>query len=291
MLHLSVVTLRGAVFEWESSIVITGKVDEQSEYPTELEVSCLESSHSGRVITVCGTNMLRFYAVTEQERQFDDGMDRSFLQLELLENCEESYPEICACDFVSCLCLPPPKPKPHCDWIVVASSDGSLYGFPFFLHTHGGVELNLDMCGRFRRNPHSESGSAVTHLVATFSADSNANLCTIQERGISYFRFLQKAPHDERLFYSLDEKGKLVSWELKADQGWVASQEAALPLLTCNLANDSVGSNSSQRYTAACSSRLVPHVVVTIDSFLKSFLCLDRQPSGEVMLGGYFKCD
>lgn len=112
---------------------------------------------------------------------------------------------------------------------------------------------------------------------------------SVQERGISYFRFLQRAAYDNSLFYSVGEDGTYVTWEL-ASSGWTAMSTISLPEMSRVAPGnrESPAATSCQgdsRYVAACSARLAPHMGVVMDMHQKQLLVTNREPSGESVVG------
>lgn len=291
VMQLCIVSVYGTAFEVESSVIVEGCTVEGSPQRDDgtLEIAFMQCSHSGRLIALGGSRMLNFYSIQEVREELEDGEVQDRLQLSLLENCAASYPDICATDLTSCVCLPPPRPRLIVDWIVVGASDGSLYGFRFDLADGELVALSPQDCGRFRRNPHADRCSAIRLLVPTFGTEPRTHMRSVQERGISYFRFLKQAPYDNSLFYSVGEDGTYVTWELTS-HGWTATNTSSLPELSCKAPGRRVAAAAApkqgkNRYVAACSARLAPHMGVVVDLHERQFLVMNREPSGEPLVG------
>lgn len=212
----------------------------------------LTPSYSGRMLVLSGSSTLSFYSLHDTIQE-QDGELRNCLKISLLEDAAHSFPDVSARCVTSRVCLPPPRTRSHCDWVVIGFGDGSLYGFRFDFGD-GSVRLNPRDTGRFRQNPHVDAGTAVRLLVPSFKSEVEAHVVLVTcPTGEDQFRPVQHVPLESKMFHSIGEDGVMVRWALGA-RGWRAHRVPKLPSLS-----------EPARFSAAAPSRLLPDVLVTLD--------------------------
>jgi hypothetical protein len=247
---------------------------------TGVQVSFFTPSHTDRVLVLGGRGLLQFYAIKEDQNQD--------LSVSLIADIAQMYPDIKQSTMISCLSLPPPiRSGGILDWIVIGASNGKLYGFRFDVRADERIEVNASVSGRFRSNTHSE-GVAVRALIATYGSTPHAHHKAVQAKGLSYSLFLNKAPLDEKGFYSMGEDGKLLTWKLLESTGWTATEETSIHNMPCRPAHgwQPEPARETRSFVTAHSSRLVPHVMVLVDEDRKLFMCYDRTRTDELPAEG-----
>eukprot|EP00418_Pyrodinium_bahamense_P044652 CAMPEP_0179194966 /NCGR_PEP_ID=MMETSP0796-20121207/96911_1 /TAXON_ID=73915 /ORGANISM="Pyrodinium bahamense, Strain pbaha01" /LENGTH=1418 /DNA_ID=CAMNT_0020899311 /DNA_START=105 /DNA_END=4361 /DNA_ORIENTATION=+ len=243
---------------------------------TGVQISFFTTSHTDRILVLGGRGLLQFWAIQE-----GPGGD---LSLSLIEDIAQMYSAIKQNSMVSCLCLPPPiRSGGILDWIVIGDCKGKLYGFRFDIRENNRIAVNTDVSGRFRSNRHTE-GVPVRKLVATYGATPYVHHKAVQAKGVSYGLFLNRAPLDEKGFYSLGEDGKLLTWKLLETTGWTATDEISFRDLSCAPTSgwQPQPCGASCQFIAAHSSRLVPSIMVIVDQDRKLFMCYDRTKPEEL---------
>jgi hypothetical protein len=239
-----------------------------------------KTSHSDRVLVIGGKSVALFFEI---QRSVPDGKgDVDALSLSLIDCPVAKLADEESINFVSCLCLPPPKGT-GLDWVVFGDAEGDLFGF-LFTSEAGRIELS-ESYGRFSsKQTKHDRGVPISTLMATHGATPNCHYPKIKEQGISYTVFLEGMESESDRFYSLGDNGKLLAWTLQR-HGWTSQVEEGME-------GDSEYSHGTpRRFIGAQSSRLVPHVMVAVDSLSKKIVCLDtvskrvRHPM-EAVVGG-----
>jgi hypothetical protein len=235
---------------------------------TGVEVNFFTTSHTDRILVLGGRGLLQFYEVREGPR--------GELSVALIDDIAQLYADIKQSSIVSCLSLPPPiRSGGIMDWIVVGDGGGKLYGFRFDLKSNGRVVVNTQVSGRFRSNTHSP-GVPIRSLVATYGGHPFAHHRAVQARGLSYSLFLNKAPLDDKSFYSLGDDGALLTWKLLEGTGWTNTEHTTI-------GTPWHGEQAApEEFVAAHSSRLVPNIMVIVDQCRKRFICYDRCKPEEI---------
>jgi hypothetical protein len=247
---------------------------------TGVQISFFTPSHTDRVLVLGGRGLLQFYGIKEDQNQD--------LSVSLIADIAQMYPDIKQSTMISCLSLPPPiRSGGILDWIVIGANNGKLYGFRFDVREDERIEVNASVSGRFRSNTHTE-GVPVRALVATYGATPYAHHKAVQAKGLSYSLFLNKAPLDEKGFYSMGEDGKLLTWKLLESTGWTATEETSIHKMPCRPVDgwQPEAARETRSFVTAHSSRLVPHVMVMVDEDRKLFMCYDRTRTDELSTEG-----
>jgi hypothetical protein len=278
---------------WESShggvqrvhstvIVDNSKVDQHNQTLLSSQstppFSVLTISDSGRVVVLGGKGTLNFYEIVHPENPADPQE-----KITLASICEagEVYLDISSVDTVSCLCLPPPKRRAgYCDFVVLGTCQGELYGFPFLMNKETyRVEINHPSVGRFpsQENQHKKS-VPIRSLVAIHGVSAKAHYPTIQEMGVSYGLFLQnKVLNEPSRLYSMSVDGKLLHWHMNSKRGWMKEDETALcDDFTPSVETGPCAAPGMGRFIAGISSRLVPHISIVVDQQRGAMCILDR---------------
>jgi hypothetical protein len=239
------------------------------------QINFFTTSYTDQILVMGGQGLLQFYAITDTAK--------GATQVTQISDMAQTYADIKQSAMVSCLSLPPPmRAGGILDWIVIGASNGKLYGFRLDMGADGKIEVNQSVSGRFRSNTHTQD-VPVRSLIATYGDSPFAHHKAVQARGLSYSMFLNRAPVDEKVFYSMGEDGKLLTWRLLDKTGWTAVEgktvqnlnivgsqgRAGNPMMTCHL-------------SAGHSSRLVPSLIVLADEKRKLFVCYDRCKPDEV---------
>eukprot|EP00746_Dinoflagellata_sp_MGD_P166557 gnl/MRDRNA2_/MRDRNA2_96531_c0_seq1.p1 gnl/MRDRNA2_/MRDRNA2_96531_c0~~gnl/MRDRNA2_/MRDRNA2_96531_c0_seq1.p1 ORF type:complete len:1449 (+),score=260.15 gnl/MRDRNA2_/MRDRNA2_96531_c0_seq1:78-4424(+) len=240
--------------------------------------SVLTISDSGCVVILGGKGTLNFYEILHPSNSQD--------KITLSSICEagDVYLDISSVDTVSCLCLPPPKKRtPLSDFVILGTSQGELYGFPFFMNKETyRVEMQAPAVGRFpsQENIHKKS-VPIRSLIAIHGTTARDHYRIVQDMGVSYGLFLQnKVPNEPSRLYSMSVDGKLLHWYMNNKRGWVKEDETALCDDYCDFTASSemgpVAAPGMGRFIAGISSRLVPHISIVVDQHRGAMCILDR---------------
>jgi hypothetical protein len=240
--------------------------------------SVLTISDSGCVVVLGGKGTLNFYEIIHPATSQD--------KISLKSICEagDVYLDISSVDTVSCLCLPPPKRRtPLSDFVILGTSQGELYGFPFSMNKETcRVEMQTPSVGRFpsQENIHKKS-VPIRSLIAIHGTSPKDHYRLVQDMGVSYGLFLQnKVPNEASRLYSMSVDGKLLHWYMNSKKGWVKEDETALCDDYCDFTAGSemgpVAAPGMGRFIAGISSRLVPHISVVVDQHRGAMCILDR---------------
>lgn len=240
--------------------------------------SVLTISDSGCVVVLGGKGTLNFYEIIHPSNPQD--------KITLSSTCEagEVYLDISSVDTVSCLCLPPPKRRTNlCDFVILGTSQGEIYGFPFCMNKETcRVEILSQSVGRFpsQENQHKKS-VPIRSLIAIHGTTAKDHYRIVQDMHVSYGLFLQnKVPNEASQLYSMSVDGKLLHWHMNSKKGWVKEDEIALCDDYCDFtASSEMGPPAAPamgRFIAGISSRLVPHISIVVDQQRGAMCILDR---------------
>jgi len=219
-------------------------------------------SHSDRVLTVAGKGVALFFDI---RRPTSNASDETQLSLALIHKLQD------AINFTSCLCIPPPR-SVGLDWIVLSDSDGELYGFLWEADASDKVKLSKNH-GRFssRQRKH-DMGVPINLLIGTFGSSPNFHHNSVKDKGYSYTIFLEGLVYERDRFFSFGDNGQLCSWTLTKN-GWTSQLEEGMQEVLGRVCPSSP--DAGRQLVVAASSRLVPHVLVTMDAKSKKLICLD----------------
>lgn len=223
------------------------------------QVPVFTVSHTERVLVLGGHGLLQFYAIYEEEIR-----GKAALKLALIEDTTRSTDEIRSA-VTSCVALPYENKLSGavCDFLVVGDAAGKLYGFKFDLK-EGSNRSELLKSGILRTNTHADEGVAISALISRYGDGPESLFRAIQDQGVSFSNFLllYGLQGDSRSFFSVGGNGRLLLWK-SDEEGWKSSELTYLPSAT---AND---------FGAAHSSRLVPHVVMLVNTEREEVILVD----------------
>jgi hypothetical protein len=270
---------------------------------TGAQINFFAMSHSEQILVLGGQGLLQFYAIQDVVRPSPSGdgfhaaEDRGetrVTRVSQIADISQMYADIKQSAMVSCLSLPPPmRSGGILDWIVIGASNGKLYGFRLDATAGGKITVNAEVSGRFRSNTHT-LGVPIKSLIATYGDSAFSHHKAVQARGLPYSLFLSRAPLEEKIFYSMGEDGKLLTWRLLDKRGWTATEETTVQNLAIisNPEPDGTGTDFADwvvgRTSTTCqlssghASLLVPNVIVLADEEKKLFVCYDRARPDEV---------
>jgi len=276
-------TTQGGVQRAHCTVMVdTKKFHEHSQTQMSSEstppFSVLTISDSGCVVALAGKGTLNFYEIIHPAQSQD--------KITLSSICEagDVYLDIAVVDTVSCLCLPPPRKKSSlCDFVILGTSQGELYGFPFSMSKETcRVELEAKSVGRFPSHEnHHKKSVPIRSLIAIHGTTAKDHHRAVQDMGVSYSIWLQsKVPNEPCELYSMSVDGKLLHWRMNPKKGWVKEDEIAL----CDDFSDfrvssEVGPTAAPRmgrFIAGISSRLIPHISIVVDQQRGAMCILDR---------------
>jgi len=230
-------------------------------------------SQSDRIIIVAGKGAAAFYEI---RRTTDDAAET---QLSLSRiNDSKIKDQIMDLSFSSCLCLPPPK---NCmsgnkalDWVILGDSEGDLFGFLWSSDESNRVVLSRHH-GRYSSSQMKhDRGVPISLLIPSFGASPDCHHRAIKEKGKPYTQFLEGLGYEGDRFFSSGDNGKLLSWSL-GKNGWTSQVEDATHELMEDGEPMPCSPEGGRQFSAAHSSRLVPHVLVAMDHKNKKLICMD----------------
>jgi len=255
------------------------------------QINFFAMSHSEQILVLGGQGLLQFYAIQDVPQSSPSG---DGARVSLIADISQMYSDIKQSAMVSFLSLPPPiRSGGILDWIVIGASNGKLYGFRLDATAGRKITVNADVSGRFRSNTHT-LGVPIKSLIAAYGDSAFSHHKAVQAKGLPYSLFLNQGPLEERIFYSMGEDGKLLTWRLLDKTGWTATEEKTVQNLAVisnpesdrngtDFADCVVGRTSNTcQLSSGHSSVLVPSVVVLADEEKKLFLCYDRARPDEV---------
>mmetsp|Transcript_106958 Transcript_106958/g.300800 ORF Transcript_106958/g.300800 Transcript_106958/m.300800 type:complete len:1392 (-) Transcript_106958:85-4260(-) len=230
-----------------------------------VQINFVQTSTSDRILVLGGVNMLQFYAINVSGGKLD---------LALINDCAETYPdEIGESNMTICMGSPVPNDRVF-DWVVVGDSQGKIYGFQFDVGRDGAIKMNMETTGRFRTNTH-DRGKAVSALISTYGASSDAHIRAIKDMGVTYSMYLNHVKEEDKTFYSLGDNGRLLLWRYVAPTGWKNAEEVSVSShVSPNL--PAAPSQNNCMFVGGHASRLVPHILVLVDIDRHLMMCYDR---------------
>jgi len=249
-------------------------------------------SHTEQILVLGGPGLLQFYAIQDVARPTPPGdgpqaaegrAEAKATRISQIADVAQMYADIRQSAMVSCLSLPPPmRSGGILDWIVIGASNGKLYGFRLDASAGGKIVVNADVSGRFRSNTHT-ADVPIKSLIATYGDSAFSHHRAVQAKGLSYSLFLNRALPEEKVFYSMGEDGKLLTWRLLDKKGWTATEEKTIQSLAVTSASGGASSSMATcQLSSGHSSLLVPNLVVLADEERKLFVCYDRARPDEV---------
>jgi hypothetical protein len=256
------------------------------------QINFFAMSHTEQILVLGGHGLLQFYAIQDVvlsppsgdgARETEDRGETRVTRVSQIADVAQMYADIKHGSMVSCLSLPPPmRSGGILDWIVIGASNGKLYGFRLDASASGKIVVNADVSGRFRSNTHTLD-VPIKSLIATYGDSAFSHHKVVQAKGLSYSLFLNRAPPEEKIFYSMGEDGKLLTWRLLDKKGWTSTEEKTVQsLAVTGVSGRASGSMATCQLSSGHSSLLVPSLIVLADDEHKLFVCYDRAKPDEV---------